>query len=288
MKRYSQDEINTILTLYKEGLSIREITRRTGVARGTLSKWLEQYEIRKPIRNRETVSNFLKKEGFTTKLSEADKELIKIRYKEGNSQREIATELGVSPSSVNYYFKKWDFTVKYNETRQSEYGIEKKCTKCNKWKLIDQFTKIIGRGKEYYLNSCSKCQYEYHKTSYGRDMYASWASNLNRNTKRQGATGRLRKKDFEIIGHWKDNVCHICKCGFHEEDIKPLPSNSKNSNDWKPQLDHIVPFIEGGENTVENIAWSHRYCNGHFKRGYKIEDLLEFCYNFIKHHKEEA
>lgn len=318
MAKIKDSQVTLIEKLYSEGNGIREINRRTGIARSTITRLLDRLGIReipppatkitdeqkaeilfmyqngfhiKDIAeklevDRGTVGNCLRKMGFKKRLTNEDKEIIKQRYQEGATQKKIAEELGFTTATISRYWKEWGLTVKYHDSRTIPGKKERKCEICGFWRPLEGFVLIKARGKEYYSRKCLKCKYEYAIDNYEKDVFARWAVNLNRNSKIQGAKGKIKKSDFEkYIGHWKDNICHICKCGFSEDDPKPLPIHDHNQNDWKPQLDHIIPLSQGGENTPENIAWSHRYCNGQFKKGYRIEDLIKFCETFLKHHR---
>jgi 5-methylcytosine-specific restriction endonuclease McrA len=76
-----------------------------------------------------------------------------------------------------------------------------------------------------------------------------------------GAAGRRRRqakrygdqvtidKLIERDGH---APCHLCDESIHYED---------RGGSWGPSVDHLVPLSEGGDDTLENTALAHKWCN---------------------------
>lgn len=103
--KYSEDDKERALKLYKAGMSGPEVEGVTGVKKGTVQKWARQEGI---VRDRSSIE-----------LTEKEKKEIIYLYRKGQSStNQISAMMDIPKHQVFYFLRKKGLTRSRNQARQ--------------------------------------------------------------------------------------------------------------------------------------------------------------------------
>jgi len=148
--------------------------------------------------------------------------------------------------------------------------IEKTCTKCSTSKPVDQFQYIATRWPDRKFRTeqakynawCKKCTSIVTRKS-PSSRFNRYASNIS---VKGGA--KITGAQLRALGLPEDADCYLC---------------GEAVGTSKPELDHVVPRSLGGENTVENLRWTHKTCN-RMKHDMSVAEMLDRMSLILAHH----
>lgn len=149
---------------------------------------------------------------------------------------------------------------------QNKERVPKTCSVCNQEKPLDQFAPYYDRpGK--YRSQCKRC-YQNLKNERRRRRGISFWEKLAANL--YGKGGYVPIPELRKLGYPEGQKCYLCG-----KEIKKRED---------AEIDHILPRAKGGENKIENIAWTHHECN-RIKHDLTIEELKEKLEAILQHHE---
>jgi hypothetical protein len=144
------------------------------------------------------------------------------------------------------------------------------CKKCLEHKTQREFTKDKSR-KSGYHPYCRICQNKTKNNSKALERATTWNRNnpekrskINkkwhdknpdknriykserRSRSKKLSDGTITARNLRLL---PKEICGICN--------KPLDWSDKS----KIHLDHIIPLIKGGLNSINNVQWAHAKCN---------------------------
>lgn len=160
--------------------------------------------------------------------------------------------------------------------------ITKTCTKCNQEKSIDEFVRDSTRpdGRYPHCKSCRRDYYLQNADQIRASTHAYRQNNLTRISEwnKKYNTGRffwktsrnLRSRGEPPFATMKE----LAALWKFQRGICPLTNRRLNRE--TAQLDHIIPVVKGGDNTLSNLRWVHRDVN-YAKRDLSDADFFSLC-----------
>ncbi len=114
---------------------------------------------------------------------------------------------------------------------------EKNCPKCGIVKPLIDFRPRSGRNG-VLQSYCKACERNYWRYGKNRVWIRRWA-----NLKRHGPCDLSPAQLRDALG--EPETCYLCGTEIADE----------------AELDHVLPLIQGGGATIDNLKWTHRQCN---------------------------
>ena len=74
--------------------------------------------------------------------------------------------------------------------------------------------------------------------------------------------------DLKTFGLPEDNDCYLC--------------GEKITLEGGYEMDHVLPRTQGGDNTVDNLRWTHRVCN-RMKHDRTIAEMHDLMSKIVNH-----
>lgn len=148
--------------------------------------------------------------------------------------------------------------------------VAKQCIRCKESKSVEDFRAVKVKGREfkrdgtrYRKSFCKLCEYELKRTVYPSGIYTRVATNVNR----RGSV-KVSASDIRSLGLPETTICYLC-------------GESITSRD-DAELDHITPRSQGGDNYIENLAWTHKLCN-RIKHNLTVPELISQLEKMLQH-----
>ena len=145
---------------------------------------------------------------------------------------------------------------------------EKKCSHCGVVKPLTEFPlrakSTLGNYKTEaakYQSHCKKCARAARKKM-PSGLWAKWALNLNRK-----GNVKVSATELRTLGYPEDSVCYLCG--------EPI-------GDSNYEIDHVQPRSQGGDNTLENLRWTHKTCN-RIKHDMTVAEMLDRLLAIVAH-----
>jgi hypothetical protein len=163
------------------------------------------------------------------------------------------------PTTTEYFYKHRnalhakciDCYKKYQSEKHSSPEYKEKRAK----RLASQREHINKRQRAYWL-AHKEHLLEYHRQWAKNNPDVGLASiHRRRARKLDNKTEKYTKTD--VLEKYK-NICHICG-----KKINLKISGKPGAPNWRKglQLDHVIPLMKGGPDTLENVRPSHGGCN---------------------------
>jgi 5-methylcytosine-specific restriction endonuclease McrA len=118
----------------------------------------------------------------------------------------------------------------------------------------------------------------YYKPANTQPYFERIAYNVNKQARLAKVPERVTPEELEtVLGRHDETVCYLC--GGKMDDI---------GRQWRnAQIDHKVSLAKGGKNEVNNLGWTHSYCNN-LKRHLTTDELLKFLKRIVNHLENQS
>lgn len=125
------------------------------------------------------------------------------------------------------------------------------CRECGELRSIK---KLIEHG--YFANRCIECREEEKRKRIERRLnryskFSGRATSANARAREKGVPGKLHSKDLKRRYEEQEETCAYCFKKFE----------GPNDDCKYYDLDHIVPFANGGSNFITNVVFTCSDCN---------------------------
>ena len=152
---------------------------------------------------------------------------------------------------------------KAREVKKEQERIEKE---------FNRLRKRQESGHQMSLNFCLDCGQiipsrshycELHREIHQKEsLRRLWKNNEYKRQSRM--KGKIKDKDIEIhkLAKRDGDVCWLCGQLVDWNDYKII-KGQKQSGNYYPSIDHVVPVALGGEHSWDNVKLAHRICNSY-------------------------
>lgn len=264
MRKLVEDE--RILELVERGLSICDIARETNITSSSVGRRVERLGIKKDVVKKLSIDE--RERVFAEKLR---KKYKGFHYHNGYTHSECLVNIihdtcgKVHQRNANTIRSKNHISCPHCVKEKKEYTkkIKKEIQLMEKErKAIIKKIDVMRRALEKDLNSHKECPScgAYFKSINRKYCSSSCYKKHENRTREVVRRKRLHSNgevDYSItldkLFERDDGVCHICK-----EEVK---MNLHSNHNEYGSIDHVIPVVNGGTHTWDNVKLAHRICN---------------------------